>query len=310
MNLSLKQLKVFLGVANASSFTKTAQRLHLSQAALSAIIRELESQLKCRLLDRTTRTVALTEAGRLFYPTAMRIVEDLEKAALELGKLGRQEQRILRIGVTPMVGASLMPTILKRFSELNPGVNVEITDSSLADLQQMVEVGDLDAAFGAFFPKASGIEHREIFPTSLMVVSSLDDDSLGGDSGCAEVTWQALQDMPLICLPKDNPVQRLIEERLAKDNITPGKRTTVSHLDTAIAMADAGFGVAIVPSFSDMTCRRYRVSLNALHPVLEFSFYCITQAGRGAIDAVQEFAKIFVQTSSSFGTATRPLNLL
>jgi DNA-binding transcriptional LysR family regulator len=56
MNLSLKQLKVFLGVANASSFTKTAQSMHLSQAALSAIIRELETQLQCRLLERTTRT--------------------------------------------------------------------------------------------------------------------------------------------------------------------------------------------------------------------------------------------------------------
>ena len=90
MNLSLKQLKVFLGVANASSFTKTAQSMHLSQAALSAIIRELETQLNCRLFERTTRTVALTEAGRLFYPTAMKIVETLEKSRSEERRVGKE----------------------------------------------------------------------------------------------------------------------------------------------------------------------------------------------------------------------------
>ena len=95
MNLSLKQLKVFLGVANASSFTKTAQSLHLSQAALSAIIRELETQLDCRLFERTTRTVALTETGHLFYPTAMKIVDTLEKSVVELNELGRQKQASL-----------------------------------------------------------------------------------------------------------------------------------------------------------------------------------------------------------------------
>ena len=74
MNLSLRQLKVFLGVAQAASFTKTAQRLHLSQAALSDNIRELETQLHFRLLDRTTRSVAQTEAGSMFLPTAAHIV--------------------------------------------------------------------------------------------------------------------------------------------------------------------------------------------------------------------------------------------
>src|SRR5258706_16046789 len=103
MNLSLKQLKVFLGVANASSFTKTAQSMHLSQAALSAILRELETQLNCRLLERTTRTVALTEAGRMFYPTAIQIVETLEKSVIELNELGRHKQTSSLPGCNPVI---------------------------------------------------------------------------------------------------------------------------------------------------------------------------------------------------------------
>src|ERR1700754_4429740 len=109
MNLSLKQLKVFLGVANASSFTKTAQSMHLSQAALSAIIPELETQLQCRLHARTTRPVALTEAAGASYPPAPKLLETLENSVIELNELGPQKQESLLLGCTPIIAASLMP---------------------------------------------------------------------------------------------------------------------------------------------------------------------------------------------------------
>jgi DNA-binding transcriptional LysR family regulator len=300
MNISLRQLKVFLGVASSASFTKTAQRLHLSQAALSAIIRELETQLQCRLFNRTTRTVSLTEAGKTLLPVATRIVDTIENTALELGKIGREEQRVLRVGVTPHIAVSLMPAILKRYAALAPSVRVEITDSAPGELLQLVDAEDLDAAFGSFFAKASGIDRVPIFPTRLVVVSPLAEDAGWPGFRKDAVAWQTFQNVPLIAFPQDNPIQRLIEENLAREGIVTGKRIGVGHLETAIAMAEAGFGVAIVPSLSEAICQRFRVRLSVIEPVVEFAFYCITRAGRGDSAAIKQFAQAFEQTVQDF----------
>jgi DNA-binding transcriptional LysR family regulator len=300
MNISFRQLRVFLGVADSSSFTKTAQRLHLSQAALSAIIRELESQLQCRLLDRNTRTVSLTEAGRLFLPTATHIVQVLENSALELAKMGREERRILRVGVTPHVAVSIMPTVLKHFLKTYPNVHVEVNDKSPGDLLQLVEDGELDAAFGAFFDKASGIERTPIFPTHFMIASPLSEDRDWPDFSTCANTWKALQDQPMISFHKDNPIQRLVEENLSRERVTTGKRSIVSYLETAIAMAEAGFGVAIVPSFAEATCQRFRVRLEKVQPPMELGFYCITRSGRGNIETIEQFSDVFREVAQDF----------
>jgi DNA-binding transcriptional LysR family regulator len=295
MNISLRQLKVFLGVASSGSFTKTAQRVHLSQAALSAIIRELETQLECRLLDRTTRAVSLTEAGRVFRTTATQIVDMLENSALELANIGRAEQRVLRIGVTPHIAVSLMPAVLKNYELLMPSMNVEIVDRAPAELLRLVEAGELDAAYGAFFAKVSGIDRVPIFPTPLAVVSAMSDQDLHPLAGDPGLRWSALRDQALVCFAAENPIQRMIEENLLAEGIVTGKRTRVGQMETAIAMVEAGFGVAILPSISAATCRRFRVRLQVLHPPVELSFYCISRAGRGSSATIQQFSETLQQ---------------
>jgi len=299
MNLSLRQLKVFIGVAQASSFTKTAQRLHLSQAALSAIIRELETQLHCRLLDRTTRSVALTEAGRMFLPTATHIVATIENAALELRKIGREEQRLLRVGVMPHIAVSLMPTVLSRFASLYPLVRVDVIDSTPAELLRMVEDGALDAAYGPFFRKESGVERMPIFPTRLMLAIGMQENDWP-DFATEPATWNALQGVPLICFSDETPIQRLVEENLSAAAVTTGKRTQVGHLETAIAMAEAGFGVAVVPSISAAACQRFKVRLHPIVPSIELPFYCITRAGRGSNETLGHLSTVFEQVAQDY----------
>lgn len=297
MNLSLKQLKVFLGVANTSSFTKTAQAMHLSQAALSATIRELESQLNCRLFERTTRTVILTEAGHRFYPTANSAVQMLEKAAIELLELGRQKQASLFLGCTPMIAAGLMPQVLAQFARLYPASRVELVDSTPSELLKMVEEGDLDAAFGVFFSQLSGIDRVPIFPTRLVAVMSADDPPGTLTSTQASISWRALEGLPLIALPKDSPLQRLVEVTLSKEEITMERRAVVGHMQTAIAMADGGMGIAIVPSFCEQLCRHFSVCVLPIVPEVEFSFYRITRSGRESLALLDEFTKIFVRAA-------------
>src|SRR3546814_2043466 len=89
MNFSFRQMRAFLAVARHASLTKAAEQLHISQAGLSAMVRDLETQLDCRLFERTTRAVRLTAAGQSLLPVAQRTVQRSEEHTSELQSLMR-----------------------------------------------------------------------------------------------------------------------------------------------------------------------------------------------------------------------------
>lgn len=289
MNITIKQLKIFLGVAKSKSFTKTAQALHISQSALSVSIQELEHVSQSRLFERTTRNVQLTEAGLAFLPVAQHIIETLDRASSDLDRIRRVKQTTLRVGFTPFVAGSLAPKALKTFESENPLIKVEIYDKTPNELLQLVELGKIDAAYGAYFEKSSGIHKDLICPTHLCLVKTSNHNDQVKPS--QTLKWSHLSDQVLICLPQDNPIQRLIEEQFTKHGIRIKKRREVAQIETQIAMAEANNGMALVPSLASSICERYQVSIQALSPKLSIDFYCIRKAGLGFSPSITNFSK-------------------
>ena len=103
----------------------------------------------------------------------------------------------------------------------------------------------------------------------------------------------------------DARIQRLVDAQLAAEFVSASSRMVVNHLETAIAMAEAGFGLAILPSVSYATCQRYRVRFDTIHPVIELSFDCITQSGRGNMEMLQQLSAVFADVAMSNATKTR-----
>lgn len=304
MNISLRQLKAFLGVADSANFTKTAQHLHLSQAGLSATIRELESQLGTRLFDRTTRAVVLTDAGRTFLPTAALVERELASAVRRLRDMERHDVAHLRVGFTPLMASNIVPEVLLAFSQQHPGVEVELVDGSPQEIQQMVEAGSLDAAFGAFFSAVSGLRREALFASHLVAVYAPDHVPLTcapPGSSVSDLPWQALDEQALVCLTQESPVQMLTEEALFKHKLNIPRRKTVQQLETAISMAEKGFGTAIIPSFAQSACVRYHVACRALTPRVGFDFYCITRAGSAQPATLAAFVRLFGDMAANVG---------
>src|SRR3954471_4202212 len=101
MTVTLKQVRAVLAVAQAGNFTRAAHLIHVSQSALSVLIREIESDLGVRLFDRTTHSVELTEAGQEFLPYAARVLADLDEGITSTRKfLAKQSQ--VTVGAVPM----------------------------------------------------------------------------------------------------------------------------------------------------------------------------------------------------------------
>ena len=293
MNISLRQLRAFTRVARLASFTRASQQLHITQAGLSGMIRELEGQLATRLFDRTTRSVSLTSAGRLFLPVAERVLEELQTATSSLGEIAATGKRTLTVGATPLIAASVMPPVCKAFAESRPDVAVRIKDMGRSQIQAQVESGELDGGFGVFFGAASGVQRVPLVKLALVLVSA---SAARAPRLPARVAWKDLRDLPLMGLSVDNPVQRLIDSHLHAIDRANEQRMEFNNFDTLIAMAEAGLGCAVVPSFALAVASRYDIQLAFLsQPRVSLDFYQISKKGREANQALADFSRNLAQ---------------
>jgi DNA-binding transcriptional LysR family regulator len=147
VDLDTRLLRAFVAVAEELSFTRAAQRLFLAQQALSAQVRQLEARVGVRLFERTTRRVALTEAGERLLPHARAALEALGAAMDELDALRRSERDVLRVG---MSGTAMVPQVgdaVRAFAERHPEVELVISNAGLHQPAGGLREGTVDVAF-------------------------------------------------------------------------------------------------------------------------------------------------------------------
>lgn len=277
VNLSMRQLRAFVEVATLGSFTRAAERVHVTQAGLSAMIRELESQVGERLFERTTRSVRPTEAGRVFLPSAIRVLDEIDRARERLAHA--VDASHVRVAVTSMIAAHLLPAVLARVRASRPELSIGIVDAGPQEMLSMVERDDVDCALGAFLRPAAGIERVALFRFGLALVSA---SPPGGRRKASPVRspWLRLRDEPLVALAADNLLQQRIEALLARRGIEPEIVARFNTLETVLAMSAAGVGSAIVPTFTLPACERLALRIDALRaPGSDLEFYRISRKG-------------------------------
>src|ERR1700754_3475702 len=115
MDLNLWDIRAFVSVAQAGSFTRAALRLNLSQPALTVQIRRLEETVGARLFDRNSRSVALTQTGRELLPLLQRSLDDMERVLRDARALGEGTVGTVRLACLPTFAASVLPDLLLDF---------------------------------------------------------------------------------------------------------------------------------------------------------------------------------------------------
>ncbi len=297
MNLSYRQLQVFLHVARIGNFTRAAEKVHMTQAGLSIMIREMEKQLDCRLFDRTTRVVVLTEAGRDLLPVAQRVVAELDAVVSHLGEAGRRSRQTLRIAATPLISSNILPRVFHLFRQSHPHVELRLFDADLTQVEAMVASGEADFGLGFFFKQVPGLERTPVGKFRLMRVAAADATQ---SKVVGSTPWSSLKDVPLIGLPVLNPIQKLIETQLEKIGRGNEDRPNFNLFETLIAMVEAGMGDGVIPSFALMACMRHRVSADLLiKPAVSIDFYQVTRRGFKENETMWAFRKTLVEALPS-----------
>ena len=301
MNITTRQLEAFVQVARHRSFTQAAARMHITQAGLSAMIRQIEEQLSARLFVRTTRAVALSPEGQRFLPVAQRTLGELAGAVAEMGLIASESAQRLRVGVTPFVAAAILPQVLRRFAAQAPGVTVHVSDDEVNRVQHQVADGLVDLAFGSFFETRSGVRRERILCASVALVRPRRIDAEVARRPRA-ADWRTLDNGPLIALPDDNPVQRAIDRQLHGLGVVPRERRVVNHIHTALALVAAGHGMAVLPSFVQAATGLYPITVAPLRgPRLVMDVFRIVGAGRLETSQMRSFVTCFVEVAMTLG---------
>jgi DNA-binding transcriptional LysR family regulator len=144
--MELRHLRYFVVVAEEQNVTRAAERLHVSQPPLSRQIRDLEEELGVSLFQRTAKSVALTEAGKIFLNEARAVLLQAEKAVQTVRAVAASERGRLRIGYAPSLTVELLPKALRAFEVKCPGVRVTLHDLSTEESVQRLNTRKLDVA--------------------------------------------------------------------------------------------------------------------------------------------------------------------
>jgi DNA-binding transcriptional LysR family regulator len=145
--MELRQLRYLVALADERHFTRAAAREHVAQPALSQQIRRLEAELGLTLVERTTRRVAMTQAGELLVGRARRMLAELDAAQAELASLAGVQTGRLSVGALHTMGPVDLSLLLASFHRTHPGIELTVREQSSEELAEMLRVDEIDLAF-------------------------------------------------------------------------------------------------------------------------------------------------------------------
>jgi LysR family transcriptional regulator, benzoate and cis,cis-muconate-responsive activator of ben and cat genes len=144
--MELRHLRYFIVVAEEQNVTRAAERLHVSQPPLSRQIRDLEQELGVSLFRRTAKSLALTEAGKIFLNEARGVLLQAEKAVQAVRAVAAGDRGQLRVGYAPSLTVEILPKALREFENAGPGVRVTLHDLSTEECVQKINARKIDVA--------------------------------------------------------------------------------------------------------------------------------------------------------------------
>src|SRR3954463_8822457 len=242
--MDIRQLKAFVAIAESGTFTAGAVRVHVTQAAISMQIRQLENETGARLFVRAPRRVILTEAGEKLLERAYVILREHDAALEEMAALTGAHRGRLRIGsASAMVSADPLPQILRELKQTHEAVETSVSSGTSEALVQQVLAGELDVAFVSLPVEARGIQ-TELLSEDYLVAVASPRHKLANQKG---VSANALAGEKLILGERGGNTRRLIDQFFAQAGVTPKVIMELSRLAAIKRMVEEDMGVGIVP---------------------------------------------------------------
>jgi DNA-binding transcriptional LysR family regulator len=242
--VEIRQLRAFMAIAESGTFTAGALRVHITQAAISMQIRQLENELGARVFVRAPRHVILTEAGEHLLQRARQILREHDAAVDEIAELAGAERGRLRIGsASAMILTDPLPKILKELRRQHPAAEVAVISGTSEALVDQILAGELDIAFVSLPVDVRGIQTERLSEDQLVAIAS-PRHKLAKQRTISAYT---LAGEKLILGERGGNTRRLIDQFFAQAGVSLHVAMELSRQAAIRRMVEEDMGVGIVP---------------------------------------------------------------
>lgn len=286
--MTLKQLEVFLAVADTHSFSKGGAAVSLAQSTASQHIRALEDELSARLLDRSATQVTLTEVGRLFYDHAARICRFCNEATEAVRRFQGLEQATLQVGASTMPAACLIPDLLGGFTRQWPGVRLELYQGDTREVLHLLREDQVELVVVGGMISDERLAFQELGTEQIVLVAP---PSMGI---AQELSLQQLLELPLVVREPGSGTMQAVNRALQEVGCDHRALRVVAQLGSGEAVRRAvlgGAGAAFVSAFA--VAReledRVLVPITVTGLTVRRGFYLAWRSGRTLSPAAEAF---------------------
>lgn len=263
INIKYRPLKAFLLVAETASFTHAADRLGVSQPSISALIKQLEEELGVTLLERTTRTLSLTAAGKEFLVRIGRPVADIEEAYLNMTDLSEVRRGVVVLGALPSTALTLLPPTLGALRASHPGLQIRIVEAHHDQLLTMLRTNQIEFALTVVPDSAPDLRYVHLVDDAFFALHPPSHPIVH----LAKLRWRDLMPYDLVLLSQGSSARARYDHAVQNSTSRIGLRYDVTHLATAVHLVRQGLGITLIPRIAipslDLEDLQYRVIASA-----------------------------------------------
>ena len=242
MNLSPRQFKIFLSLAQSLNFSRAAGKLCVTQPALSKLVREIERTVGMRLFERTTRSVKLTADGEAFLGVVQRVMEGYEAGLTELEQMVRHRSHGLAIAALPTLAAMLLPELVAQLQTEVPDAIVRIHDVVTNEALDLLRARQVDLALTSLDVVHKDFAYTEIFREPFALLSRRDLQP-------RIKSWSeaAIAALPIISMPRGTGTRLLVEAAFVRAGVPFKPLLELRDLNSIARFVGAGCGFALLP---------------------------------------------------------------
>jgi DNA-binding transcriptional LysR family regulator len=245
--VELRQLRYFIAIAEEGTFSRAAERLHVSQPPLSTQMKSLEDELGVRLLERSNRGVSLTAAGSVFFAETRAVLARLEHAKTEARRADRGDTGMLSIGFVSIADYGILPPALRNFRSSFPLVEVQLHELTTDAQVRELRAARLDLGIGLAPVDEPDIEFEGVLREELVLAAPLGHSTVKGGGA---IDLRALSKESFIVPPRDIApgLYDLTIGHCRAAGFAPRITQHARQMQTVIGLVSCGMGFALVPA--------------------------------------------------------------
>lgn len=247
INWSSREIDVFLVLAETLNFRRTAERVHLSQPAVTGVIGRLEETLGAKLFDRTTRQVQLTRPGQVFLEQARRLRHMTDEAVRAVREVTSLQTGQVAMAAMPSLAATVLPRVFAQFHQQYPGVGLQLMDTLSGPAFDLVRAGRVDFALTAANPAYADLDYLPLASDGFVLLIPKDHALARSRQ---PLSWGDVAQLPHISMPLPSSVRQYADAAFLEHRIRFEPQFELEHLASIKALVSAGLGVAALPELA------------------------------------------------------------